>query len=161
MLILVTSESFGLAISSMVPSADVGNLLATLILTLWFAVGGFFVKNDRIRWYFYPFAYTSINRYGYGALVQNEFFNASLNCDLPCNLTSQLITFNGTTFDVKSIEDKVCESFCIFRNGFDLIKYVVSDNIPIWGNVLVLIGMIFIWRIIAFLFLKYKRWEKK
>jgi ABC-type multidrug transport system ATPase subunit/ABC-type multidrug transport system permease subunit len=65
--------SLSILIAAICPTVDLGNVLASVIITIYAAIGGFLLRAQDVKWYFYPFLYTSFYRYGQEALSQNEF----------------------------------------------------------------------------------------
>lgn len=71
-LVTMTAGSICLAISSVVPSIGLGNLLAILILMFSMLFGGFFLSKSEMPLFVDWIKYTSFFNYGYEVLMVNE-----------------------------------------------------------------------------------------
>lgn len=71
-LVTMTAGSICLAISSVVPSIGMGNLLAILILMFSMLFGGFFLSKSEMPAFVDWIKYTSFFNYGYEVLMVNE-----------------------------------------------------------------------------------------
>jgi ABC-type multidrug transport system permease subunit len=108
----VLAESIGLAVGAIIPTVDLGNLIITVMLTVWMSVGGYLVRNARVSWYFYPLAYTSPFRYAFQGLVINEFSEKSFTCPNLCDLPDIFVQVNGTAINLRDMQ--VCVRFVCF-----------------------------------------------
>ncbi|EFC44464.1 predicted protein [Naegleria gruberi] len=183
------SESIGLFIGALCESVGVGNLILSVVITIWMSFSGFLIRNTQIGGWFYPFSYTSLFRYSVHALAQAELSGMSFECSSTnkilstVNMTDICSFRNGTSIPINgssqiSIEpytEQLCSelnwnqtvatltSSTCFKSGEDALNYYFegSNHIPIWGNVLILFGMLIIMRIAIYLALRFKRWDRK
>jgi ABC-type multidrug transport system permease subunit len=85
------------------------NAIAPLLLIFFLIFGGFYINNDSIPVYFIWMKYWSFIRYGYEALVVNEFdgvtFTGPMNSVLP---GSQIIAQFGMDVDMKVVKMWFC-----------------------------------------------------
>jgi ATP-binding cassette subfamily G (WHITE) protein 2 len=125
-------------------------------------MGGFFVRNSQTPIFFAPISYTSIYRYSFQAFVQNEFASRNFSCAGDCKFPNATIVYNNININVKEIETQLCNlASCAYSTGEAVIKDVNSDSVPLWGNLLIMFGMIVFYRIIIYLILRYFKWGKK
>jgi ABC-type multidrug transport system ATPase subunit/ABC-type multidrug transport system permease subunit len=67
------SSGYGVVMSTFVPNVEIANAIMSMIMTPFFATGGFFVSWSYIPYHFYEFAYLTPFRYGYQAMFLNEY----------------------------------------------------------------------------------------
>lgn len=126
-LIALTSHSLGLIISAVSNSLETATLISPFIVTLLILFSGFYLNVTSIPVYFIWVYYISYYRYAFEALAINEFTNKPITC-----LDWELV--NGV---------------CPITNGNQVLeRYGFQMNL--WVNVGILIGMIILFRIIAF-----------
>ncbi|KAF0979176.1 hypothetical protein FDP41_001519 [Naegleria fowleri] len=183
------SESLGLLVGALVKTVDVGNLVLSVLMTIWMCFGGYLIRNSQIGWWFYPFSYTSLFRYSVHAMTQNEFNQLNFKCAavskaLQSVNVTELCTFrndssillpNSTHYlPLEPYTAEICSkmnwnntittlsSFGCLQNGEQALAYVFEDSkIPIWGNVLILLGMFVFLRICIYLALRFRRFGKR
>ena len=185
------SESFGLLMGALFKTTDVGNLVVSVFMTIWMAMGGFFIRNDQIGGWFYPLSYTSFFRYSLMAMSQAEFDQMKFTCAATANalsslnVTSVCSLVSGSTIDVfvdshyqtiplEPYREALCSSlnwnetvasitgYSCYQTGQQVIDYYFADtkNVPLWGNILILIGMIIILRVLIYLGLRFRKFGK-
>jgi len=71
--VALVSVSLGLAISAGAPNVTVANIIAPITLVLLMLFGGFFINSANVPVYLIWLQYLSFFKYGYEALVVNEF----------------------------------------------------------------------------------------
>lgn len=54
--------------------------LTPVLIIPFMLFAGFFVNQDNIPWFLKPFQYMSIFKYGFQALVYNEYQDLTLDC---------------------------------------------------------------------------------
>ncbi|KAL9642139.1 hypothetical protein ABK040_007144 [Willaertia magna] len=174
-------ESIGLLAGALLRSVDMGNLIVGVILIVWFCFSGYLIRSEQVGPWFYPLAYTSIFRYSLHAMAQCEFENLKFTCPMINNVRNNvplLCNFkNETYFNVTSnyqvplnnYTTEICNSLD-WNRTLDIITPTVciSDgkaalsyyfpNFPLWGNFVVLLGMLVVYRILIYLALRFKRW---
>lgn len=84
-------SGYGLLLSTAIPKMEVAVALIPVIIVPFFAFAGFFVNQDRIPVFFYPFKYMSIFKWAFQASAINEFTDLQLNCAIPaqCDALAQ------------------------------------------------------------------------
>jgi ABC-type multidrug transport system ATPase subunit/ABC-type multidrug transport system permease subunit len=86
-LTLSTAQSMGLFISIVIPSPQISLVLAPPITLLFMIMGGFYVPFQNMSPFVYWISWLSFARYGYTALIINEFEGR----DVPCSADSVAI----------------------------------------------------------------------
>eukprot|EP00762_Andalucia_godoyi_P005895 ANDGO_06916.mRNA.1 ABC transporter G family member 22 len=117
------NSALSLTLAAVSKTVDVGNLLASIVITIFVSVGGFVTQSDQIGWWFYPFKYTSFFLYAQEALSHNEFQGATFTCS---------------------------ETACIStgQQALDTFGYTV---LSLTGDCMVLLGMMVFYRIIGYI----------
>eukprot|EP00762_Andalucia_godoyi_P008160 ANDGO_07412.mRNA.1 ABC transporter G family member 22 len=116
------NSALSLTLAAISKTVDVGNVLASIVITIFLSVGGFVTQSDQIGWWFYPFKYTSFFLYAQEALSLNEFQGTTFTCsDGPCIATGQ--------------------------QALDTLGYSVMS---ITGDCMVLLGMLVFYRILGY-----------
>jgi len=126
--ILLTANaafSLGYAISAVAPTVGVALAIAPLIMMPLLIFGGFFVNTDSIPKYFIWLEYMSFFKYGFEAIVVNEWNGKTIGCDTGeiCALTSgaQVIQSLGLNADNFGRDLGV---LAILLIGFRVIAYL-------------------------------------
>ncbi|KAL9652984.1 hypothetical protein ABK040_015499 [Willaertia magna] len=186
-LIQLLSESLGLLVGALSRSVDFANIVVGVIITIWYCFSGYLIRNDQIGYWFYPFAVTSIFRYSLHAMSQAEFSGQTFSCPSVskvldvynvttlCNFKNETyLTLPDTNMDVRlnNYTNDICNSIdwnrtmnaispsvCL-TNGDDILKYYFP-NFPLYGNILILILMLILYRIAIYLALRFKRWGRR
>lgn len=125
---LSTAQSMGLFLSSLIPNIQLGLILAPATTLFFCIVGGFYIPladmNAGIKWA----SYISFARYGYSALLLNEFSDREIPC-APEGTVSVSIGDSSTMCPM--IGDSVYEDLGlegIFTNfWFNVFMVVVLD----------------------------------
>lgn len=89
--------------------------------------GGFFIGVNQIPVWLSWLGYLSFIKYGFAAVMQNEFGNREL-------------TYDG------------CTGFCP-PNGDAILEFYDADEMPMWLNIVILAVFAMVMRIIAYLIL--------
>eukprot|EP01017_Pseudomicrothorax_dubius_P038217 TRINITY_DN5697_c0_g3_i2.p1 TRINITY_DN5697_c0_g3~~TRINITY_DN5697_c0_g3_i2.p1 ORF type:complete len:313 (+),score=49.66 TRINITY_DN5697_c0_g3_i2:615-1553(+) len=76
-----TGTAYGMAMSIAIPKAEIAMAMIPILLVPLMAFGGFFVNQNKVPVYFYPFQYISPWKYAFQVLAWNEFTD---NRDLKC-----------------------------------------------------------------------------
>ena len=118
--------SFGVMTSAIFPSADAALIFAPVIIMPLMIVGGLFANTERLDPYWVWLNYISFPRYGYMALMVNEYNSLDTLCP------ADPINGNG----------------CTYRTGTDYLTYVGFEEWKWWYSVFGLFGMM-----VLFLFL--------
>mmetsp|Transcript_23666 Transcript_23666/g.66384 ORF Transcript_23666/g.66384 Transcript_23666/m.66384 type:complete len:664 (+) Transcript_23666:75-2066(+) len=79
-LVAYTSYSFCLLVSAFAPSYAIANLICPLWIVLLMLPGGYLVNSDSIPVYWAWLEYLSFHKYGFAALVINEFEGQVFTC---------------------------------------------------------------------------------
>ena len=70
MVTFFSGVSYGLFISVLFPKPEMAMSLVPVIIVPFMLFGGFFVSQNNIPYYFYPFEYLSMFKYGFQAAVE-------------------------------------------------------------------------------------------
>eukprot|EP00762_Andalucia_godoyi_P005691 ANDGO_06467.mRNA.1 Protein white len=121
------SAAMGYIISAAAPNGDIASALIPAVMIPSMLFGGLFINLNSIPYYFYPFAYISLIRYGYEIVSRNEYEGLSLHCS-----TGE--TVNG---------------ICPVTNGSQVLSQQDLE-FDIYQSFLVLLGLYFSARILAY-----------
>eukprot|EP00759_Apiculatamorpha_spiralis_P028833 PhF_6_TR31356/c0_g1_i1/m.45883/K05681/ABCG2, CD338; ATP-binding cassette, subfamily G (WHITE), member 2 len=94
-LMMLNSYAMCMFVSSFAKNYQIANLIAPLVLVLYLIPSGFLVSLDSIPWAWRWIKYISFFRYGFEALVINEFDGLTFDCD---SNTTICITTSGTDY---------------------------------------------------------------
>jgi len=120
MMVWLAGSGYGLVISTFIPRLEVAMAMTPILVIPLMVMAGFFVNQNNIPYFLYEFEYISPFKYGYQAMVQNEFMG-------------ETITGCGINFD------QVCDP--LGENGF-------NESIGLSIGVLGILAVA--WRIIAY-----------
>eukprot|EP00761_Pharyngomonas_kirbyi_P004435 gb/GECH01004440.1/.p1 GENE.gb/GECH01004440.1/~~gb/GECH01004440.1/.p1 ORF type:complete len:738 (+),score=196.21 gb/GECH01004440.1/:1-2214(+) len=132
------ANSLGFLLSTAFPSVQIANILAPLIIVLFMLFGGFYLNSENIPDYFIWIEYTSFIKYGFEIFVVNEF--------------------DGLTFECPSSSNG--EPVRCVETGDEVISNLGFENVNIWVNTGILIGMGFVFRLLSYLCLRFLRKPK-
>lgn len=136
-LVNLVAQGLGIAISTLMPSIQVAMALSPILTTVLMIFGGFYLNASTVPPYFIWIYYISFFRYGFEALIVNEFTGRTFVC-----LDSELITSNGITI-------------CPITTGEQVIQNYSMENVNIWLDVAMLCGLIIITRIWGYIFIRF------
>ena len=91
-LTLNCAQSMGLFMSIIIPNMQTALILAPPITLFFFIIGGFYIPVNNMNWGIKWASYISFCRYGYGALLVNEYEGRTI----PCSSSGSSISV-GTT----------------------------------------------------------------
>eukprot|EP01130_Rhizamoeba_saxonica_P009620 TRINITY_DN391_c0_g1_i2.p1 TRINITY_DN391_c0_g1~~TRINITY_DN391_c0_g1_i2.p1 ORF type:complete len:638 (-),score=147.94 TRINITY_DN391_c0_g1_i2:37-1950(-) len=136
-----TSFSFGSAIVGLFPDPSVAMTVFPLIFVPMMIFSGFYSNSDRTPVYFVWVEYISFLKYSYRAVMSNEFSGLEFECT-----EEELAIYNG---------------ICRYTTGEDYLDFRNLNDIPIYVDLAVLLGLFLVFQIIGFLFLKMRASKKK
>merc|ERR1712146_96435 len=110
--------NLGLLLAAVVQNEMVVPALSPLILILNLLFGGFYVNTSSIVIPFRYLTYLSYFKWGFEALVYNEFHDLEITCD------------------VTNDED------CLYENSEEILDVFGFDGVKLWENFLVLVAFI-------------------
>jgi len=143
-IISIASGSLGLLLGCMLPNAEVAITLAPVVIMPFMLFGGFFMKIDLIPIWLRWLQYLSLFKYGFEALLTNEFHDTPYHC-LPDEFISA-VTPNNYTIEV-----------CPLTNGNQILaQYSLSFDGDFWESVGIIIGLAVGFRALALIFLSYQ-----
>lgn len=73
--IYFSAVSYGLFYSTIIPKLETAMAFVPILIIPFMMLSGFFIDLDSIPKVFIPFEYISPFRYGYQAMIMNEFHN--------------------------------------------------------------------------------------
>jgi len=85
MLTWFAGSGYGLLISTAIPKLEVAMAMVPVLLVPLLAMAGFFVNQNNIPVFFYPFEYISPFKYAFQAGSINEFRDLKLSCQPNCD----------------------------------------------------------------------------
>merc|ERR1711879_466401 len=124
--------SLFLALGAVSPNQELSQIIAPVITVIFLLFGGFYVNSDTIPPYFSWLAYCSFFKYGYSVVMVNEFTGLEFSCP------------NATTTIVPC-----------FPTGDSVLKSYGFDDVVIWQDIVVLVGMLLIYRTLVYLFVRF------
>jgi len=119
--------SFGVMASAIFPTADAALIFAPLIIMPLMIVGGLFANTERLDPYWVWLNYISFPRYGYMALMVNEYNSLDTLC--PSD------PINGTG--------------CTYRTSTDYLTYAGFEEWKWWYSVFGLVGITLVFLFLA------------
>lgn len=126
--------SLGLTMSTLAPDASVAGALIPVVLIPFMIFGGFIANFDTIPVFFIWVPYISFIKWGFEALVLNEFRGLTFTCTEQQRIGGQ----------------------CPFRTGEDTINYLRMEDASMLASYLVLTGMVLFLRLVAYLAILYR-----
>lgn len=124
-LILLTSEAVSVSLSAMSTSADVANLLFTIVTTVWMFFTPVFINPDNIPDWLLFIPYTSFFKWTVDGLFINEFRDAEFTCDdLPCPIVDEYVTIANETIPISQIDLSACTLPCVINTGQEYLDSV-------------------------------------
>eukprot|EP00276_Gloeochaete_wittrockiana_P021306 CAMPEP_0184342472 /NCGR_PEP_ID=MMETSP1089-20130417/11074_1 /TAXON_ID=38269 ORGANISM="Gloeochaete wittrockiana, Strain SAG46.84" /NCGR_SAMPLE_ID=MMETSP1089 /ASSEMBLY_ACC=CAM_ASM_000445 /LENGTH=701 /DNA_ID=CAMNT_0026671353 /DNA_START=195 /DNA_END=2300 /DNA_ORIENTATION=- len=146
MLLIIWSSSFvansmALVLGAALP-LPVAAILAPIAMIMNMLFGGFFVNTDNIPDFIAWIKYLSFVKYAFSALVQIEFKGLTFYCE-----DDQFIT---TSDGAKT---------CPVTEGASVVKRLDADELNPWECVAVLWAMVIIYRLLAYLALRFTKPE--
>jgi ABC-type multidrug transport system ATPase subunit/ABC-type multidrug transport system permease subunit len=131
------SESLGLFIAALAKSAALANAISPLFLVFFLILSGLYLNNDTVPDWIIWLKYISFIKYAYHGMMVNEFVGLEFT-------GSQLLP-NGTVVTVVQTGDEVIE------------RLAMADEGTVLDDILILIGMSLIYRLGAYLVLRFLR----
>lgn len=143
LLVANISVSFGYIVSASANSVTTALALAPPLMIPLIMFGGFFLNKDSIPVYFIWLEYLSWFKYANELVAVNQWENVD---KIPCER-------NGTTPKDGS---QPGPNRCLYNSGQDVIDYLNFDKDNLWLDLGVLIGMMFAYRLVAFIIMLIK-----
>lgn len=145
-LIVIVSQSIGLALSAAVLDVRKAQVIAAVIVLGSMLIGGYYVDPENLPRFIKPLRYLSYIKYGFEALVRNDVLGQTYSC-----------VANGQTHTVYSNNGKECPV-----TGRDVLRGAqIDDGLSIAGNVGVLILWIVLARVVGYYAMKYLHTPQK
>lgn len=119
-LVMLNSYTLCMFISNISKNYQVANVIAPLVLVLYLLPSGFLIKLDSIPIYWRWIKYISFFRYGFEALVLNEFDGLTFDCG----------TQKGCISDGK---EYVTIFYGLNPKDFDMCLYMVGGSVAVYG----------------------------
>jgi len=133
-LVTALGWSFSSMIVGCFPNPAVGlNLFPLLVIPLML-FSGFYVNSQNVRVYFIWVEYISFVKYSFRCVMANEFRGLHFYCD--------------------PTESAASGGVCQFETGEEYLHFRLLDDMPTWGDIGVLCGMIIGFNFFAFLLTK-------
>ena len=138
-----TANAIGLMIGSMVPTVNMGQIVAPLFLMIMLLFGGQLINLNRMTFALRWLQYLSIIGYTNKALAQNEFSGLSFPCPPAIS--------NGTsTAAANATQVARCT-----ESGEHILSTVALDNFGFWDCILVNAGFMFGFYILGYIAYHY------
>jgi ABC-type multidrug transport system ATPase subunit len=131
------SESLGLFIAALVKSAAIANAISPLVLVFFLILSGLYLNNETIPAWISWLRYVSFIQWGYHGMMLNEFRGVEF--------TGTQMLPNGTSVMVVQTGEQVLD------------QLAMSDEVTVLDDILILIGMSLIYRLFAYLVLRFLR----
>ena len=151
-LALNVAEAMIIAISAIAPNFIAGLAAGAGSFGGFMLVCGFFLLKKNIPDYWIWAHYLSFEKYGFEALMKNEYDGAEFDCAV----VEQMIEINST-----SVLAPVCQ--CAFPDlngdclvtGDEVLQFYEYEDVNIWAWCSVLLGMAIFFRLLFFMFLRF------
>jgi len=128
------------AIGALVPTFSIAAALTSICLTFFMFFSGFFIKPSSLPWIWRWAPYISLFKYGFQAIMLNEFDDLSLSC----------VTSSGDAVPNCTVE------------GETVLEYMgINTEYSPWLDVLLLAVIWLAFRVLQFVFLKFLNKEKR
>eukprot|EP01135_Chromosphaera_perkinsii_P006341 Nk52_evm70s485 gene=Nk52_evmTU70s485 len=128
LLTVFCAQSMGLCISAIAPSLQIGQIIAPMLMILFMLFGGFYLNSNDVTPVFTWIQHISFIYYGFRSQCVNEYKGATFTCET--------------------------SNFCL-RTGEEVLESLGFQDVEIWKDVLILIGIGLAWRTAAYLVLLY------
>eukprot|EP01120_Amphizonella_sp_Union-15-10_P010524 TRINITY_DN4225_c0_g1_i1.p1 TRINITY_DN4225_c0_g1~~TRINITY_DN4225_c0_g1_i1.p1 ORF type:complete len:645 (+),score=104.75 TRINITY_DN4225_c0_g1_i1:69-2003(+) len=133
-LLLNVAFGFGIMIIAIFPDPAVALNVFPMVFIPLMIFSGFYLNSHNTPKYFIWIEYLSYLKYGFRALMVNEF--------------------RGYSFYCKPRELAFLQSSCPFTTGDDVLAHYYMNNMPIVGDILIVVLMILFYHSVSFLILR-------
>ncbi|KAL6067079.1 White-brown complex protein 11 [Balamuthia mandrillaris] len=154
-LLIDANYQLGLSAAAVSPSAEVGNIVLTIPMILWTTYSGFFILPANIPDWFIWLYWTSMYKYAFDAVVQQQFLDQTIPCNTQtCELTTESVLINGQSVNVTDlpVDSFECEVSGCLGNIDDVVE-LFDFSLGVWESVAVLAGIAVLLRVSSFLLL--------
>ncbi|KAK6231511.1 hypothetical protein QUC31_011202 [Theobroma cacao] len=161
-------SSFAAFLSGLVPDVFLAFVIGIAIVSYFLFLCGFLVSRDRIPKYWIWLHYTSLVKYPYEALLQNEFldptkcfargvqlFDQSALGTLPTSTKNELLSSMGNVLG-RNITSSTC-----LTTGNDILMQQGITKLSKWNRVWIIIAWGFFFRILFYLTLLFGSKSKR
>ncbi|XP_053373342.1 protein white-like [Mercenaria mercenaria] len=138
------SVSFGYIVSTSANSVTTALALAPPLMIPLIMFGGFFLNKDSVPVYFIWLEYLSWFKYANELIAINQWEDVDT---IPCT---------NNTGSASGDDAKPGPKRCLYDSGQDVIDYLNFDKDNLWLDLGVLIGMMFAYRLVAYIILLLK-----
>eukprot|EP01095_Lingulamoeba_sp_RSL-Kostka_P000769 TRINITY_DN11053_c0_g1_i1.p1 TRINITY_DN11053_c0_g1~~TRINITY_DN11053_c0_g1_i1.p1 ORF type:complete len:633 (-),score=151.74 TRINITY_DN11053_c0_g1_i1:131-2029(-) len=123
------------AISALVPTFAIANVIGSLTMTFFMIFSGFFIKPSSLIYIYKWCPYISLFKYSFDAIMINEFIGLEFDCgSIPCSI----------------------------KTGKDALNYLgINYHFSKWYDLLILFCIWLVFRLLQFIFLKFLNKEKR
>ena len=135
----LSAQSFGLLFSSIFKTPEGAQQVSTLILIVFVLFGGFYQNADNVAVYFVWVPYISFIRWGFEALVHNEFTGLVFTC---------------------TPEQELIDGSCPIATGEDVIEQLSLEDASVGRSLIALLATVIVLRAITFRILARKSKER-
>lgn len=135
-LVSLLASTMGMILGSSLPPTA-ATTVAPIFVIVSMIFSGFLVNLDNIPGFIAWLQWISFGKYAFDCLVQNEYSGLTLTC----------------TEDQLVGEDRVCP----FTTGEEVIEFLNISELPIYVDLIILLGMIAFYRLVLLLTLKKAR----
>jgi ATP-binding cassette subfamily G (WHITE) protein 2 len=145
-------------LAALSPTAELALFLPPILVVLFALFGGFLIALENIPVYYRWFSYLSIFKYTILILVSNEFSDQYYRCNdftEPC----ENITYYNQSYTLAYNNSNYTTIYSYSGNGE--IETVNVDDLQIWHCYLILIAMIFFYRVGTFFAVYFLHKEKR
>lgn len=151
---LITTNSYVMLVSALVPSYITGYAVVIATTALFFLTCGFFLKRTQIPLYWRWLHYISAIKYPFEALLTNEFKNDKCYTGNPEDLTP------GPLGEVKPSPHHNMSSNCLIGKDVLFSMDIVKEDI--WRDIVILLAWGVLYRFLFYLVLRfYSKNERK
>ncbi|KAL9649908.1 hypothetical protein ABK040_011381 [Willaertia magna] len=128
------AHSLGILVAAISPNLEVANTITPILLVAIILFGGFYINAASIPMYFIWIYYASFFKYGFEALVLNEFTGMTITCDPG--------------------------EYCTYKTGEDVIAFYSMTTVisNIWIDIAFIYAISIVYRILAYFIMRF--WVK-
>ncbi|KNC81734.1 hypothetical protein SARC_05957 [Sphaeroforma arctica JP610] len=137
LLTALTAQSLGLALGATIHNPRNAIVTGSVTLLSMMLLAGFYAQESLPDWLLWA-RYLSFVYFAYGAMARIEFFGETYTCATPETNSAYGNCANGPI------------------TGEEVIDFL-DLSIPVWANILVLVGYFLFYRVCSYLALKYKK----
>lgn len=138
---VLAAEMQSLLVAAILPIFVAALAIAAFINGFWMTTQGYFIRTVNLpRFWYYWAHFINYETYAFALLVRTDFNNLQFKCIIPGQCAFPSSTNNPDIV-----------------NGDDVIKFLNLDEVPSYAQIIILIAIVFIYRILFYIVLKLQK----